>query len=136
MKTEFLVLVVEDDALTRNVIIDLLRNEGFQTAEADGVRTALEIFAPGKYQVVVLDNKLGDGMGVDLCRQLIKLDPTIRIFLFAGATDEVRLEALAAGAIEVLQKPYDLTKLSFLVKRELRRSTNELEDLTRGAVLN
>ncbi len=136
MNTDFLVLVVEDDVMTRNVIIELLRDDGFQTEEADGVRSTLEKFAPGKYKVVVLDNKLGDGIGVDLCRQLIKADPAVRIFLFAGATDEVRLEALAAGAIEVLQKPYDLTKLSFLVKRELRRSTSDLEDLTRGAVVN
>ena len=136
MNKEFVVLVVEDDMMTRNVIVELLRDEGFQAEEADGVRSTLEKFAPGKFKVVVLDKKLGDGLGVDLCHQVIKADPTVRIFLFAGATDEVRLAALAAGAAEVLQKPYDLTKLSFLVKREFRRSTNELEDLTRGAVVN
>lgn len=136
MSTDFLVLVVEDDVMTRNVIVEILRNEGFQTDEADGVRSTLEKFVADKYKVVILDNKLGDGVGVELCRQLLKVDPTVRIFLFAGATDEVRLEALAAGAIEVLQKPYDLTKLTFLVKRELRRNSSELEDLTRGAVVN
>lgn len=130
MNKEFVVLVVEDDSMTRNVIIETLRFDGFKTEEADGFRSSLELFSPGKYKVVVMDNQLGDGIGVELCRQLIARDKAIKIFLFAGASEDARLEALNAGATRVLQKPYDLAKLSFLIRSEANRNMGEADHST------
>ncbi|HYE73301.1 MAG TPA: response regulator [Blastocatellia bacterium] len=122
MKPEtFLVLVVDDDSMTRNVIAEILRDEGIKADVADGFQSALSIFAPGKYNAVILDNQLGDGFGTDLCRKMKEVDPDVTTFLFAGASEAVRLEALACGVTEVMQKPYDLSKLAYLVKREMRR---------------
>ncbi len=125
MSEEFLVLVIEDDLSTRNVIAEVLRDDGIVTDVADGYYSGLQAFAPGKYQVAIIDNQLGDGIGTELCRELKTLDPAVKLFLFAGASEQVRLEALAAGVVEVLQKPYDLSKLTYLAKREARRSDPE-----------
>jgi DNA-binding response OmpR family regulator len=125
MSEEFLVLVIEDDLSTRNVIAEVLRDDGIVTDVADGYQSGLQTFAPGKYQVAIIDNQLGDGIGTELCRKLKALDPGVKLFLFAGASEQVRLEALSAGVLEVLQKPYDLSKLAYLAKREARRSNIE-----------
>jgi two-component system, OmpR family, response regulator len=125
MSEEFLVLVIEDDLSTRNVIAEVLRDDGIVTDVADGYQSGLQAFTPGKYQVAIIDNQLGDGIGTELCRELKTLDPSVKLFLFAGASEQVRLEALSAGVIEVLQKPYDLSKLAYLAKREARRSDSE-----------
>lgn len=117
----FLVLVVDDDSMTRNVIAEILRDEGIKADVADSFQSALTAFAPGKYNAVILDNQLGDGLGTDLCKKMKVLDPDVTTFLFAGASEAVRLEALACGVTEVMQKPYDLSKLAYLVKREMRR---------------
>jgi DNA-binding response OmpR family regulator len=117
----FVVLVVDDDSMTRNVIAEILRDEGITAEVADGFQSALGMFAPGKYNAVILDNQLGDGLGVDLCRRMKEIDSGATMFLFAGASESVRLEALACGVVEVMQKPYDLSKLAYLVKREMRR---------------
>ncbi len=121
MCEEFMVLVIEDDLSTRNVIASVLRADGITTDVADGYQSGLQAFTPGKYQVAIIDNQLGDGIGTELCRELRALDPAVKMFLFAGASEDVRLEALSAGVIEVLQKPYDLSKLAFLAKREASR---------------
>ncbi len=121
MCEEFMVLVIEDDLSTRNVIASVLRADGIATDVADGYQSGLQAFAPGKYQVAIIDNQLGDGIGTELCRELRTLDPAVKMFLFAGASEDVRLEALSAGVLEVLQKPYDLSKLAFLAKREAGR---------------
>ncbi len=121
MCEEFMVLVIEDDLSTRNVIASVLRADGIATDVADGYQSGLQAFAPGKYQVAIIDNQLGDGIGTELCRELRTLDPAVKVFLFAGASEDVRLEALSAGVVEVLQKPYDLSKLAFLAKREASR---------------
>jgi len=117
----FKVLVVDDDSMTRNVIAEILRDEGIAAEVADGFQSALGMFAPGKYSTVILDNQLGDGLGTDLCGKMKDIDPDVTMFLFAGASESVRLEALACGVVEVMQKPYDLSKLAYLVKREMRR---------------
>jgi two-component system OmpR family response regulator len=125
MSEEFMALVIEDDVSTRNVIAEVLREDGIATDVADGYESGLHTFAPGKYQVAIIDNQLGDGIGTELCRELKTLDPTVKLFLFAGASENVRLEALSCGVLEVLQKPYDLSKLAYLVKREARRTGGE-----------
>ncbi|MBS1810160.1 MAG: response regulator transcription factor [Acidobacteria bacterium] len=122
MADNFTVLVVEDDPSTRNVISEVLRDDGIVSDLADGYQSGLEAFAPNKYPIVIIDNQLGDGIGTDLCRQLKEIDPSVTLFLFAGASEQVRLEALSCGVSEVLQKPYDLSKLTYLVKREARRN--------------
>lgn len=128
MSEEFTVLVIEDDFSTRNVIAEVLREDGIATDVADGYHSGLQTFASGKYQVAIIDNQLGDGIGTELCRELKTLDPFVTLFLFAGASEHVRLEALSAGVVEVLQKPYDLSKLAYLAKREARRTRAEINN--------
>ena len=128
MSEEFTVLVIEDDASTRNVIAEVLRDDGIATDVADGYYSGLQAFVPGKYQVAIIDNQLGDGIGTELCRELKIIDPSVKLFLFAGASENVRLEALSAGVVEVLQKPYDLSKLAYLAKREAWRNDTETDN--------
>ena len=71
------------------------------------------------YRVVILDNKLGDGEGIALCELLKAMNPNVKMFLFAGDSESVKKKALALGVSEVLQKPYDLAKLTNLVKTAL-----------------
>lgn len=125
MSEEFTVLVVEDDSSTRKVIAEVLRDDGIVSDLADGYQSGLAAFAPRKYPVVIIDNQLGDGVGTDLCRRLKEIDPSVTLFLFAGASEQVRLEALACGVSEVLQKPYDLSKLTYLVKQVAQRSDTQ-----------
>jgi DNA-binding response OmpR family regulator len=118
---QYTVLVVDDDSMTRKVIVDILQDGGISTTEAEGYQAGLTAYAPGQFDAVILDNQLGDGTGIELCRKIKEKDAEITIFLFAGASEEVRLEALECGVSEVLQKPYDLSKLAYLVKRAARR---------------
>ncbi|MFN7930356.1 MAG: response regulator [Blastocatellia bacterium] len=121
MTEDFTVLVVEDDASTRNVIAAVLREDGIASDLADGYESGLAAFASQAYPVVIIDNQLGDGLGTDLCRRLKELVPSVTLFLFAGASEVARQEALSSGVSEVLQKPYDLSKLAYLIKREAQR---------------
>jgi DNA-binding response OmpR family regulator len=118
---QFTILVVDDDSMTRKVVVDMLRDEGLATEEAASYQAAWGAYARGKFDVIILDNQLEDGTGIELCRQIKETDGEVTIFLFAGASEEVRLEALECGVTEVLQKPYDLSKLAYLVKRAARR---------------
>lgn len=80
------VLVVDDDPdqlLLRGM---LLRQSGFETAEATDLPTALELAETYKPQLAVLDWRLPtEEMGLRLIRQLKTLNPAIRLFVLTGA---------------------------------------------------
>ncbi len=118
-KDSFEVLVVEDDFMTSSVILEFMTLDEIPVEIAHSFHDALQKFKQGNYQVVILDNKLGDGEGIALGELLKAINPTVKMFLFAGDSESVKKKALALGVREVLQKPYDLAKLANLVKTAL-----------------
>ena len=95
----------------------LLRREGYETIAAFSkeIFKDLDVINP---DLILMDNRLGDGFGKDYCRQL-KDDPAtghFKIILVSGAAD---LETLAgeSKADGFLSKPFDLRKLTALVNR-------------------
>ena len=113
------VLVVEDDAMTSSVILEFMIFDEIPVDLAHSFHDALHKFKHKHYRVVILDNKLGDGEGIALCELLKAINPSVTMFLFAGDSESVKKKALALGVSEVLQKPYDLAKLTNLVKAAL-----------------
>jgi DNA-binding response OmpR family regulator len=118
-KDSFEVLVVEDDSMTSSVILEFMTLDEISVEIAHSFHEALQKFKQENYRVVILDNKLGDGEGIALCELLKAINPTVKMFLFAGDSESVKKKALALGVREVLQKPYDLAKLTNLVKTAL-----------------
>ncbi len=112
-------LVVEDDSMTSSVIVEFMIFDEIPVDIAHSFHDALQKFKQENYRVVVLDNKLGDGEGIALCELLKEINPAVKMFLFAGDSESVKKKALALGIREVLQKPYDLAKLTNLVKSAL-----------------
>ena len=117
------VLVVEDDSMTSSVILEFMTLDEIPVEIAHSFHDALQKFKHKNYRVVILDNKLGDGEGIALCELFKEISPAVTMFLFAGDSESVKKKALALGVREVLQKPYDLAKLTNLVKTALQEKT-------------
>ncbi|MFN0284467.1 MAG: response regulator [Kineosporiaceae bacterium] len=100
------VVVVEDHAGVREQLVALMQDEGIDVlAAVTTVHAGYEAVAANHPDVAVLDNRLPDGLGIDLCRTLTAELPGVRVVLHAGAmtADEERA-AVAAGAAAVVQK--------------------------------
>jgi CheY-like chemotaxis protein len=80
------VLVVDDDLdqlLLRGM---LLRQSGFETAEATDIESAMEMAAAYKPQLAVVDLRMPtEELGLSLIRKLKTLDPAIKLFVLTGA---------------------------------------------------
>ena len=61
--------------------------------------------------VAVLEVRLPDGSGIDVCRRVRAADPTIKVLMLTGYDDEVLLEAISAGAAGYLSKRIGGTEL-------------------------
>jgi two-component system, OmpR family, copper resistance phosphate regulon response regulator CusR len=116
------VLVVEDDPEMLRTATAYLRRTGFAVDGAGDGAAALRLLRLNAYDVVVLDVRLPDASGFDLCRELRASGVEARV-LMATARDAVedRVLGLDLGADDYLVKPYAMAELAARVRALLRR---------------
>ena len=79
-----------------------------ESATAHEAAARIPVLRP---DVAVLEVRLPDGSGIDLCRRLRAADPTIKVLMLTGYDDEVLLDAISAGAAGYLSKSIVGTEL-------------------------
>jgi two-component system, cell cycle response regulator DivK len=104
------VLLVEDNLENRYLATFLLESDGFEVHPAVSGTEALAAFAPGKFDLVLLDLQLPDIDGFELARRMRQTStaeqlPIIAVSAFAMVSD--RKKAFAAGCTGYLEKPID-----------------------------
>ncbi|MGB7981516.1 MAG: response regulator transcription factor [Candidatus Nanopelagicales bacterium] len=115
------VLVVEDEAPIRRVVVGYLQRDGFEVAEAaDGLR-AVELARENRPDVVVLDLGLPGLDGVEVCRQLRTFSDAYVVMLTARTEEVDTLIGLSVGADDYLTKPFSPRELVARIRAMLRR---------------
>ncbi len=106
------ILIVDDDAEMRALLLDVLRNDGFDVVEAkDGTEAVLALRAR-KFDVILMDMQMPVLDGYQATRRLRDLGYTGRIVaLTAHAMADDRAKCLAAGCDDYLTKPIDRKRL-------------------------
>jgi CheY-like chemotaxis protein len=100
------VLCVDDHRDTSEMLQMLLSEEDYEVHTAATMEEACRMAAETHYDLYVLDKRLPDGTGVELCETLAKLTPAIPCIFYTGDAYEIhRREAFAAGAAAFVAKP-------------------------------
>lgn len=102
------VVLVEDHVLVRDQICNLLRGAGIDVLDAVGaLQDGYEAVRKHQPDVVVLDNHLPDGLGIDLCRTLTQERPDLAVVIYSGhLTWQDQDDASEAGAAAVVPKTF------------------------------
>jgi two-component system response regulator AtoC len=109
-------LIVDDDAVARSTLAELVARDGFTTAVAANLAEARESFTPAP-DLVLVDLVLPDGSGIELLSEP-KIAYRSDIVLITGhASVESSVDAMRLGATDYLTKPVDLAKLSEILAR-------------------
>jgi signal transduction histidine kinase/ActR/RegA family two-component response regulator len=116
------VLVVDDVAENRAMLVDMLEPLGFLTFEAKDGRDGLEQALALRPDMILMDNVMPIMSGLDTTRRIRELPelrhiPVIAISASASRTD--RDNAVAAGATDFLSKPFRVSQLIALLERHL-----------------
>ncbi len=112
------VLIVEDDAVARNLLVEVLRGEGYDVSAADSAESALEAMNGETVDVVVTDVRLEGMDGIELMRTLRERDPKLQaIVVTAFGSLETAVEAIHAGAFDYMSKPFSMDEICRMVKR-------------------
>ncbi len=115
------VLVIDDDADVRSVVARALTGDGHAVSTAADLDEARERFSDGT-NLIVLDLRLPDGFGLELCRELRALGETVPILLLTALSQvALRVEGLDAGADDFLAKPFAVAELRARVRALGRR---------------
>lgn len=100
------VLCVEDNADTSLMISTLLQQSGYEVQLATTIADGLTLARTGAFDLYLLDNKLPDGSGLELCERIREFAPSAPIvFHTAAAYEADRQRGFAAGAQAYLTKP-------------------------------
>ncbi len=114
------VLIVEDDDITREILVSMLVNRGFACDQASNGRQALEMLGAEEYDVVVTDIAMPLMTGIELMEKSADLNLRASfIIITAYASLETALEALRKGAYDYLLKPLNFEDVAIKVKKLL-----------------
>lgn len=120
------VLVVEDDQSIRETVVEVLQAEGFEVlSSANGAEALQQITSDSSpaIHLLVLDLMLPGLGGLDLCRELRRLNNLLPILVISARDSETdRVLGLEVGADDYLVKPFGLPELVARCRALLRRS--------------
>ena len=117
------ILLVDDEAKILNALASTLRGEGHEVVATGSAREAQRLLGQRLFDVLVVDNLMPDLTGTDLIRELVASTPEGDrpqiLMMTAHATVESAIEAMKLGALDYLQKPFEIDELLVLVHRAL-----------------
>ena len=117
------ILLVDDEEKILKTLGRALRAEGHRVAEAGSARAAERLLADQAFDVLVVDNLMPDRTGLELIRDLVSAgaaaDRPQIVMMTAHATVESAIEAMKLGALDYLQKPFEVDELLVVAKRAI-----------------
>jgi two-component system nitrogen regulation response regulator NtrX len=119
------ILVIDDEAGVRNVLRDVLEDEGYQVALAEDGFKGLEILKDDNIDLVFLDVWLPNKGGIDVLKEIRESYPELETIVISGhANISLAVQAVKMGAFDFLEKPLSLERTITVVQNALK-----LEDL-------
>ncbi len=121
------ILLIEDDPAVATSLRDALERENYRVVWRDSGQGGIAYATEHSPHLIILDVRLPDGSGFDVCRQLRQLKLRQPILMLTVRRDEIdRVLGLEMGADDYLTKPYSLRELLARVRALLRRAYGEL----------
>ena len=101
-------LIVDDDAPLRERLARAMEKKGFEVTQAESVKSAIIELKTATPSFAVVDLRLQDGSGLDVVKEIQKLNKESRIIMLTGYGNiPTTVEAIKAGAIDYISKPTD-----------------------------
>ena len=120
------IFIVEDDTDLASMLVDYFRSLFYDVRAANWGEDAVQQISADVPDVVLLDIRLPDIDGYEVCRRLRQTRHTQNlpiIFLTERRERDFRLAGLELGAVDYITKPFDISELRLRMRNVLRRST-------------
>ena len=117
------ILVVDDEAVIRDLMTDILTREGYEVESSpNGIDALLKLKAPNNFVLMFTDIMMPEMDGIQLLHQTHKLYPSVIPIVMTGyATLETARAAVKEGAYDYVLKPLSLSEIKLAVNNALER---------------
>jgi len=123
-------LIVDDEASLREMLGFVFKKEGFEVRLASNFTEGLADALRSSPDVILCDIKMPDGNGLELLRKVKEENARIPVIMITAHTStEDAVEAMKAGAIDYIKKPFDNDELVLIVRRALGEKTLQEENV-------
>lgn len=130
------ILIVEDERAVARGLQFALQSEGFEVLCAETGQLAIDLAKTRNPSLILLDLRLPDISGFDVCRQLRKDGLHQPILMLTALDDPIdKVLGLELGADDYVVKPYNLRELIARIRSLLRRAYGELSEVSQGQVI-
>jgi DNA-binding response OmpR family regulator len=130
------ILVIEDDPAIGQSLLDGFRQHGFHAELCKTGSSGVEYAQKHVPHLIILDIRLPDGSGFDVCRQMRSLGLHQPIIMLTAQHDELdKVLGLEMGADDYMTKPFSLRELVSRVRAQLRRAYGDYSSAESAAVV-
>ena len=131
------ILIVDDERDIRELISDILKDEGFSTRMAANSDECVDQINADPPALMILDIWLKDSRmdGIDILKQVKRNNPDIPVVIISGHGNiEIAVAAIKQGAYDFIEKPFNIDQLMVVIARamETARLRREVTSLKRG----
>lgn len=123
------ILVVEDEEKIRGVVKSFLESKGYFVVTAENGKAAIDTFEKETPAMILLDLKLPELSGEEVCRMIRKRSGVPIIMLTAKSDEADMLRGLGIGADDYITKPFSLKTLHARIEAVMRRASGHLDTL-------
>ena len=111
------VLLVDDEEEFLEIMSERMRARDIEVTTSTSAREAINLIATETYDAVIMDFMMPEMDGIEALKVIKEKNPELQIILLTGhATVEKTVEAMKAGAMDLVEKPADLDALSEKIK--------------------
>ncbi len=124
------IIVVDDEALIRDVLVDFLSRNGYKTFIASNGEQGLDIIRKEDIQFALVDVKMEGMNGIELTKQIKKHKPSVNVIIITGYPSlETAVNALKSGASEYIIKPFKLEEIDKIIRAKMYENDVSYENM-------
>ena len=124
------ILIVDDEAAHMRALCDTLGDQGYETEGFTAGNDALKALRESQFDVLLTDLEMPGLDGIELLAQALKIDPQlVGVFITGKGTIETAVQAMQAGALDYILKPFKLSAILPVLSRAVNIRRLRLENL-------
>ena len=122
MKERTKILLIDDEAPSREALTMLLKNVDYDVMSAGSGKEAFALLAADGFDIIITDLFLPDLDGIDILKQVKSASPAMEVILITGhASAETAVRAMKEGAFDYITKPLNIDELRIIIGKAVEK---------------